>query len=287
MPSATATPTSTPTATPTPNADRYINCNSCRDSYVYSNTNGYLYSHTHGDVYADDYTYGDGNTDRDGDSNSYRYCDSNPDSNTYADPDGDSHWAPNCHDQSGDQCNYFFRETQWLTRSAWVDDDRLFQVGHDNQLRAHHRYADPEWEYVPEHHCQHQRLNGEPHLSFPNCSSQQWWHQLWQRQDIYHADRNRAACSHQEPSDKRHRFFSHTEGSVDPHGLTTTVYFQYGTTTSYGRTTANQSKTGNTYQNVSANISGLTASTTYHFRIKATNSAGTRYGSDRTFTTTP
>src|SRR5438128_9792755 len=36
---------------------------------------------------------------------------------------------------------------------------------------------------------------------------------------------------------------------VDPHGLTTTVYFQYGTTTSYGLTTAIQSKTGDTYQN--------------------------------------
>ena len=45
--------------------------------------------------------------------------------------------------------------------------------------------------------------------------------------------------------------------------------------------------TGNTYQSISANISGLTASTTYHFRIVATNSSGTTYGSDRTFTTTP
>jgi tetratricopeptide (TPR) repeat protein len=74
-------------------------------------------------------------------------------------------------------------------------------------------------------------------------------------------------------------------GSVDPHGLTTNVHFQYGTTTSYGNTTANQSKTGNTYQNVAANISGLAGRTTYHFRIVATNSAGTRYGADRTFTT--
>lgn len=76
-------------------------------------------------------------------------------------------------------------------------------------------------------------------------------------------------------------------GSVDPHGLTTNVHFQYGTTTSYGHTTANQSKTGNVYQNVAANISGLTSHTTYHFRIVATNSGGTRYGSDRTLTTTP
>jgi hypothetical protein len=76
-------------------------------------------------------------------------------------------------------------------------------------------------------------------------------------------------------------------GSVDPHGLTTTVSFQYGTTISYGHTTASQTKTGNTYQSVLANISGLSGSTTYHFRIKATNSGGTRYGNDRTFTTTP
>jgi YVTN family beta-propeller protein len=74
-------------------------------------------------------------------------------------------------------------------------------------------------------------------------------------------------------------------GALDPHGLTTTVYFQYGTTTSYGHAIDPQLRTGNTYQSVSANISGLSASTTYHFRIVASNSTGTRFGSDRTFTT--
>ena len=82
-------------------------------------------------------------------------------------------------------------------------------------------------------------------------------------------------------------FSAKLNGSVNPHGLTTSVYFQYGTTNSYGLTTAPQSRTGNTSQNISAHISGLTASTTYHFRIVTTNSAGTRYGSDRTFTTLP
>jgi hypothetical protein len=80
-------------------------------------------------------------------------------------------------------------------------------------------------------------------------------------------------------------FSATLNGSLDPHGLTTSVHFQYGTTTSYGLTTAPQSQSGNTYRNVSANISGLSAHTTYHFRIVATNSAGTRYGGDRTFTT--
>jgi phosphodiesterase/alkaline phosphatase D-like protein len=74
-------------------------------------------------------------------------------------------------------------------------------------------------------------------------------------------------------------------GSLDPHGLTTTVFFQYGTTTRYGSATAMQSQTGNTYRNITANISGLITHTTYHFRMVATNAGGTRMGSDRTFTT--
>ena len=72
---------------------------------------------------------------------------------------------------------------------------------------------------------------------------------------------------------------------LDPHGLTTSVHFQYGPTASYGLTTGPRNLTGNTYRNVSANISNLIASTTYHFRIVATNSAGTKLGGDRTFTT--
>jgi hypothetical protein len=74
-------------------------------------------------------------------------------------------------------------------------------------------------------------------------------------------------------------------GSLNPQGLTTTVYFQYGTTTSYGHTTAMQTHTGNTFQNIASNIGSLTAHTTYHFRIVAHNSDGTRVGADRTFTT--
>jgi hypothetical protein len=74
-------------------------------------------------------------------------------------------------------------------------------------------------------------------------------------------------------------------GSLNPHGLTTTVYFKWGTTTSYGHTTATQTRTGNTALPITANISGLTTHHTYHFRIVATNSAGTRTGSDRTFST--
>jgi hypothetical protein len=80
-------------------------------------------------------------------------------------------------------------------------------------------------------------------------------------------------------------FAATLNGLLDPHGLTTSVYFQCGTSINYGRTTAVQSQTGNTFRNIAANIGGLAGNTTYHFRIVATNSVGTRYGSDRTFTT--
>ena len=61
------------------------------------------------------------------------------------------------------------------------------------------------------------------------------------------------------------------------------VYFQHGLTTSYGSTTATQSKSvGGTFN---ASISGLTASTTYHFRAVAVGST-TVYGDDMTFATT-
>jgi len=76
-------------------------------------------------------------------------------------------------------------------------------------------------------------------------------------------------------------------GTVNPNRASTTVTFEYGTTTNYGSTaTATQSPlTGTTAQSVSAGLTGLTPGTTYHFRVKATNSAGTTYGSDGIFTT--
>ena len=76
-------------------------------------------------------------------------------------------------------------------------------------------------------------------------------------------------------------------GIVNANNLSTTVTFEYGTTTSYGNTsTASQNPvTGNGNTNVSADISGLTSKTGYHFRVKAESSRGTVYGDDVTFTT--
>ena len=75
-------------------------------------------------------------------------------------------------------------------------------------------------------------------------------------------------------------------GTVNPNGLSTTYYFNYGTTTSYGSTTASANAgSGTSDVSVSTDVIGLSANTTYHIRIVATNSAGTSYGSDQSFTT--
>jgi len=77
-------------------------------------------------------------------------------------------------------------------------------------------------------------------------------------------------------------------GSVSPNRLATTYHFEYGTTTSYGSQSPAvdpNAGSGSTGVAVATSLSGLTAGTTYHFRLVATNSAGTTYGDDLTFTT--
>ena len=73
-------------------------------------------------------------------------------------------------------------------------------------------------------------------------------------------------------------------GTVSPNGLTTTYYFEYGTTTAYGLATA--SRTTDADASASETLGGLSADTTYHYRLVATNSSGTGYGPDRSFQTT-
>ena len=70
-------------------------------------------------------------------------------------------------------------------------------------------------------------------------------------------------------------------GTVNPNGTATTWYVEYGTSASYGSTTSSTSAgAGTTQSSVSANLSGLTAGTTYHYRFVAVSSAGTSRGTD-------
>ncbi len=75
-------------------------------------------------------------------------------------------------------------------------------------------------------------------------------------------------------------------GSVNPNAQATTYQFQFGTSTSYGGTTAVTSAgSGTSATAVSAALTGLKPNTTYHYRVVATNASGTTNGADATFKT--
>jgi hypothetical protein len=75
-------------------------------------------------------------------------------------------------------------------------------------------------------------------------------------------------------------------GIVNPNGATTKYYFQYGTTESYGKTTAEESvSSGTSDVEESKAIIGLAANTKYYVRIVTTNSNGTTDGLPQTLVT--
>jgi len=76
-------------------------------------------------------------------------------------------------------------------------------------------------------------------------------------------------------------------GKVYANDLSVAVTFEYGLTDSYGSTiTADQSPvTGLIFTDVSANITGLSPNTEYHFRVVGQYSKVSIYGDDQTFTT--
>lgn len=75
-------------------------------------------------------------------------------------------------------------------------------------------------------------------------------------------------------------------GEINPNGLATTYYFEYGTDINYGQTTTTMDAgTGADPVAVSADITGLAVNTDYHFRIVAANAGGRSNGQDITFKT--
>lgn len=85
-------------------------------------------------------------------------------------------------------------------------------------------------------------------------------------------------------------------GSVNPAGLPTTAVFQYGLDPKYSgggplvythSTAAQPVNPDFSSHTVSASASGLIPNALYHVRLVATNSAGTTFGADTTFTTDP
>lgn len=74
---------------------------------------------------------------------------------------------------------------------------------------------------------------------------------------------------------------------VDPNGNLSSVWFEYGRSTSLGSaTTRNSAGSGNVSINYSANLNGLAAGTAYYYRAVAQNPSGTSYGQILSFRTT-
>jgi hypothetical protein len=77
-------------------------------------------------------------------------------------------------------------------------------------------------------------------------------------------------------------------GAVNPQGAAVSVSFQFGTTTAYGESTAAQTLApGNAATPFAAQLTGLPAGTTIHYRAVAVTDFGTFVGADQTLTTSP
>jgi phosphodiesterase/alkaline phosphatase D-like protein len=75
-------------------------------------------------------------------------------------------------------------------------------------------------------------------------------------------------------------------GTINPNGSATTYYFQWGLTTAYGLQSDERSAGhGTSGASVSTTASGLIPGTDYHYRLVATNGAGTTVGADHAFKT--
>ncbi len=79
--------------------------------------------------------------------------------------------------------------------------------------------------------------------------------------------------------------------TVNPNGgEVSECELEYGTSSSYGSSatcTPSSPGSGTSAVTVSASVAGLSANTTYHFRVVAKNAGGTSIGSDQHFTTAP
>jgi hypothetical protein len=75
-------------------------------------------------------------------------------------------------------------------------------------------------------------------------------------------------------------------GRVQPGGIETTYYIEYGPTEAYGtRTEEASAGSGDVFEGVGVQLKDLEPGTVYHFRIVATNAHGTTFGENREFET--
>ena len=78
------------------------------------------------------------------------------------------------------------------------------------------------------------------------------------------------------------------EGTIDPNGIETGYSFEYGETSSYGYRSQPEGKVSAGFSPVPVKVlvTGIAPGKTYHYRLVASSSAGTRYGADEVLSTT-
>ena len=77
-------------------------------------------------------------------------------------------------------------------------------------------------------------------------------------------------------------------GTINPVGIAATYQFEWGIDSDYGNVapaTAADAGAGTDEVPATANLSGLTPGTTYHYRLRGTNAGGSNFSQDGTFTT--
>lgn len=111
------------------------------------------------------------------------------------------------------------------------------------------------------------------------------WLFEWNTNRLGHVVFESPLATTEDPSDVQPTA-SDINGTATPRGSHTAVHFEYGTTAAYGSTTPDQD-VGDQDASVpvSARLTGLAPSTTYHFRTVATSVVGTVRGIDQTVTT--
>ncbi len=97
-----------------------------------------------------------------------------------------------------------------------------------------------------------------------------------------------APNAHTEPASAVSGTGATLNGKIEANGLPTTYRFEYGTSTGYGSTAPSpegSAGSGTAPQTVSTTVVGLRPEAIYHYRVVATNSDGTTYGTDQEFDT--
>lgn len=80
---------------------------------------------------------------------------------------------------------------------------------------------------------------------------------------------------------------AHLVATINPNYVSTSVFFEFGTTPNYGSsvTASGSPVNGNNEITIFQDIYSLVPGTIYHYRVRAVNSLGTTYSEDKTFRT--